>query len=274
MDLLVQAILGLIALVCVLPLAVLAVELLSRSCARPHPAESTTPRPRLAVLVPAHDEEQGLPRTLADIVAGLAPGDRCVVVADNCRDGTAQAARAFPVDVLERTDTVHRGKGYALQHGIAHLRADPPDVVLVIDADCRVEVASFPILARAAVATGRPIQGGNVLYPPLESSVGSRVSAFAFLFKNHIRPLGLSQWGGPLPAVRHRHGLSLERAGRCIPRHCRLRRGHAACRQALPGRQARSLRPDAVRFRRVASLSQRNQVAAPAAGSTATFAPC
>ena len=195
----VQVILGAIALFCVFPLAVLAVEGFCALCARPR--SSTNPGTgsptRVAVLVPAHNEELGLPKTLADIVAGLRPGDRCVVVADNCQDGTAQAARQFPVEVLERSDQVRRGKGYALQHGIAHLKADPPDAVLVIDADCRVDPASLHILAEATAAWGCPVQGGNILYPPADSSFGNRVSAFAFHFKNHVRPLGLAQFGGP-----------------------------------------------------------------------------
>ncbi len=198
MELILQGALGLIAIACVFPLAVLIAEVSAAFCARNYiGAPSATAVPRLAVLVPAHNEEQGLPKTLIDILAGLLPGDRCLVVADNCKDGTAQAALAFPVEVLIRSNEVHRGKGFALQHGIASLRAEPPDVVLVIDADCRVDPASLHILASVAAATSRPVQGGNVLYPPAESSVGDRVSAFAFLFKNHVRPLGLAQWGGP-----------------------------------------------------------------------------
>ncbi|UUZ49852.1 hypothetical protein LP420_06825 [Massilia sp. B-10] len=41
-------------------------------------------------------------------------GDRLLVVADNCSDDTANQARSLGADVLERTDLVRRGKGYAL----------------------------------------------------------------------------------------------------------------------------------------------------------------
>ena len=199
MEFTVQVILGAIALFCVIPLAVLAAEGFGALCARSRSTATlqTCGPTRVAVLIPAHNEELGLLNTLADIVAALRPGDRCVVVADNCDDGTAQVARNYPVEVLERSDEMHRGKGYALQHGIAHLRADPPDAVLVIDADCRVDPSSLHILGEAAATAGCPIQGGNVLYPPAESSFGNRVSAFAFHFKNHVRPLGLAQFGGP-----------------------------------------------------------------------------
>lgn len=198
MELFVEVILGLIAAACAIPVLILCAEVIGALCARPYIMSVAAPAsPRLAVLVPAHNEEQGLPATLNDIVKGLQPGDRCMVIADNCEDGTAQAARAFPVEVLERTNLTQRGKGFALEYGIDHLRADPPDAVLVIDADCRVEPSSLRTLALEAVKTGRPVQGMNILYAPRDSSVRTRVSAFAFLFKNHVRATGLAFWGGP-----------------------------------------------------------------------------
>lgn len=198
MELFVEIMLGLVAIACVIPLLVLCLEVLGAFCTRPINVSSTDPTgPRIAVLVPAHNEEQGLPATLKDIVEGLRPGDRCVVIADNCEDGTALAARAFPVEVLERKNATQRGKGFALEFGVQHLRADPPDAVLVIDADCHVEPSSLHRMADRAVAAQRPIQGGDLLYPPAGASVPTRVSAFAFLFKNHVRPMGMAFWGGP-----------------------------------------------------------------------------
>lgn len=198
MALFVEVILGTVAIACVIPLLVLCLEVLGAFCARPFNVSSSDQTgPRIAVLVPAHNEEHGLPATLKDIVQGLHTGDRCLVIADNCEDGTAQAARAFPVEVLERKNLLQRGKGFALEFGIQYLRADPPDAVLVIDADCRVEPSSLHRLAAQAVAAQRPIQGGDLLYPPAGASVPTRVSAFAFLFKNHVRPMGMAFWGGP-----------------------------------------------------------------------------
>ena len=52
-------------------------------------------RSRFVVLVPAHDEEAGLPATLRSLGALAYPKDRyrVVVIADRCADGTAAAAR-------------------------------------------------------------------------------------------------------------------------------------------------------------------------------------
>src|SRR3954468_13749647 len=96
------------------PLAVLPVEGLAALLPRRRAAAADGPRPRCAVLVPAHDEEAGIARTLGDLLPQLGPGDRLVVVADNCADGTAAVARGAGAEVLERTDPDHRGKGYAL----------------------------------------------------------------------------------------------------------------------------------------------------------------
>ena len=47
-----------------------------------------------AVLVPAHDEAQGIAATLDGLRAQLQPQDRLLVVADNCSDETAEVAAA------------------------------------------------------------------------------------------------------------------------------------------------------------------------------------
>lgn len=198
MDLLVQGILGVITCLCAGMLLVLAIEALAAVFARQHVPSSNPERDgALAVVVPAHNEEACLAQTLADIVKGLGPRDRCVVVADNCVDATAQVARRFPVEVLERHSETKRGKGYALDAGITHLRSSPPDVVLVIDADCQVQPESLHALAHVAARTGRPVQGCDMLHAPPGSGVGTRISAFAFHFKNHVRSVGTTQLGGP-----------------------------------------------------------------------------
>src|SRR5438552_2448341 len=53
-------------------------------------------RRRFALLVPAHDEEASIGRLLASTQALEYPADRFAVyvVADNCQDRTAEAARA------------------------------------------------------------------------------------------------------------------------------------------------------------------------------------
>ncbi|MGE0732762.1 MAG: glycosyltransferase family 2 protein [Acidimicrobiia bacterium] len=118
------------------------------------PAPGT--RPCFAVVVPAHDEEAGIAATVASLQTVRYPTERrrIIVVADNCSDGTAAAARAAGAVVLERRDAERRGKGYALELGFAAALADPgTDAVVVVDADTTVE-PSILEAAAAAMADG------------------------------------------------------------------------------------------------------------------------
>ena len=190
------------------PVAVVCVEclaaLLPRRRARP---ADGGPRPRVAVLIPAHDEEPVIGRTLRSIVPQLklAEGDRLVVVADNCGDGTAGVARSAGAEVVERRDGARRGKGYALDAGLRHLGGggggggggSPPDIVVMMDADCDVADGSIDALVAQVGATGRPAQAVYLMTYPAESMRRHAVSALAFLVKNHVRPRGLARLGLP-----------------------------------------------------------------------------
>jgi len=97
------------------------------------------PLPALTVLIPAHNEQTGLPTTLASVFAADYPADRLrvLVIADNCTDDTAAVARRAGADVRERHDPNHRGKGSALAFGLNHLAS--ADAVLILDADCTID---------------------------------------------------------------------------------------------------------------------------------------
>ena len=150
----------------------------------------------VVVLVPAHDEEDGVGVTVTGVRSQLTSGDRVLVVADNCGDLTAERARAAGAEVLERSDPQHRGKGYALAYGFEHLKADRPDVVLVLDADCRLTPGSVDALVQRVSETGRPVQADYV-FSPAERSPLSMISSLATLVKNRVRPRGLRRLGQP-----------------------------------------------------------------------------
>jgi cellulose synthase/poly-beta-1,6-N-acetylglucosamine synthase-like glycosyltransferase len=155
------------------------------------------PRPRTAVLIPAHDEELGIGPTVTGLRAQLAPGDRLIVIADNCSDGTAAAARAAGAEVIERTDTSNRGKGFAIVFAVDHLAADPPQAVIIVDADCRISSGGLEILAREAIATNCPVQGEYLLEAPERPTPRGVISALAVLLRNRVRPLGMRRLGFP-----------------------------------------------------------------------------
>src|SRR3954468_19991773 len=84
-------------------------------CRRPPPV-APVPSLRFDVVVPAHDEENGIGETIASLLSIDYPRSlfRVLVVADNCRDRTAERAEAAGAEVLVRQQPDHRGKGFAL----------------------------------------------------------------------------------------------------------------------------------------------------------------
>jgi cellulose synthase/poly-beta-1,6-N-acetylglucosamine synthase-like glycosyltransferase len=153
--------------------------------------------PRIAVLIPAQNEAAGIAATLATIMAQVRAHDRVVVIADNCCDNTAEVARALGAEVIERGDVMRTGKSYALDFGLRHLELDPPQVVLVVDADAVVAPDALAMLARATWERQQPVQGVNLCDPPAAPTPNDVLSAFAIMVKNLVRPLGLARLGLP-----------------------------------------------------------------------------
>ncbi len=126
-----------------------------RRPARPAP----TFTPLVTVVIPAHDEEWTLAAAVESVWASDYPADtvRVLVVADNCTDGTAAAARRAGADVLERHDPANRGKGFALAAGLPAALADGAEAVLVLDADCVLGRSALRHLT-AALAGAEAVQ--------------------------------------------------------------------------------------------------------------------
>ena len=179
------------------PTIVYAAECIFGSLPRSDAPRPAIPRAAVAVLVPAHDEEQGIAATLRNIAAQLRDGDRLLVVADNCSDRTAAVARAAGAEVVERHDPSNRGKGYALDFGLAHLARDPRPVVVIIDADCRLLAGALDELSRTVTVTGRPAQSCYLMVAGSDRNGRFGVAQFAFLVKNLVRPRGLARIGLP-----------------------------------------------------------------------------
>jgi len=153
----------------------------------------------VAVLIPAHNEASIIANTLRTLMPQLDPDeDRLVVVADNCSDNTAILARECGATVIERRDSDKRGKGYALDFGVQFLARDnPPNIVIIIDADCQVSVGGIDTLAQNAMRTNRPVQGLYLMHAPADKSVNQAIAEFAWLVKNCVRPLGMKRLGLP-----------------------------------------------------------------------------
>lgn len=166
------------------------------------------PLGRTVILLPAHDEEAVIGRTLGALSAASDGGFDIMVVADNCSDQTAAVAAAFPVSVIERTDCERRGKGFALAFARDRMRDDPPLSVIVLDSDCRTDSASLRALAGACQQLQAPAQAVNLLEPAPSAGPLVQVSSFAFLIKNLVRQRALQRLAG---------SVHLTGTGMCLP---------------------------------------------------------
>jgi 1,2-diacylglycerol 3-beta-glucosyltransferase len=153
---------------------------------------------RFNILVPAHNEEIHLPRLLESLRSQEYPNQRyrVTVIADNCSDGTAAAGRAFDVDVLERVDTVNRGKGYAMQWALERIAIDSFDAVVILDGDSLVNPEFLKHLNLQMERGDRVIQSYNGVANP-GASWFTRLMDISETMANDIvhpgkRKLGLS----------------------------------------------------------------------------------
>src|SRR5206468_3487917 len=83
------------------------------------------------IVIPAHDEEAVIQSTIRDAMREAGGAALVLVVADNCKDRTADVSRGAGASVLERSDPELRGKGFALAAARDHLRGNPPAVVII-----------------------------------------------------------------------------------------------------------------------------------------------
>jgi glycosyltransferase involved in cell wall biosynthesis len=110
------------------------------------------------VIIPALNEEPALPRVLREIPRELV---RRIIVADNgSTDRTADVARQEGAEVVYEPE---RGYGAACLKALAHLAADPPDVVVFLDGDYSDHPDELPSLID-------PIASGDA-----DMVIGSRV---------------------------------------------------------------------------------------------------
>ncbi|WP_395140502.1 glycosyltransferase family 2 protein [Armatimonas sp.] len=184
--------------------------LMARAALRRKPVQAVTwgqHPPKLIVVIPAHNEELVIQPTLASLCVQSYPREsfELVVIADNCSDTTAALARECGATVLERLDLERRGKGYALEWGIAQLwdRVEKPDAVVVVDADTKAAPDFLEILTRELfvgiapedwATHARVLQGR---YGVLNGGESWRAALMegAFELVNHVKPLGRSVQG-------------------------------------------------------------------------------
>jgi 1,2-diacylglycerol 3-beta-glucosyltransferase len=155
---------------------------------------------RFLVLVPAYDEERGLPRTLEAIASERRAGDQVLVVADRCTDGTADVARSFGALVLERGADEEPGRAAARQAGLEYARALEWDAVLMLDADSVIEPGFLAACERVLASGVVAVQARS------ESSLGRTLARNAAVAAFTLQ-------GITIPRGRDRLGVSVRLRG-------------------------------------------------------------
>jgi len=82
------------------PIAVFLLECLASLWPPRSPAPGAAKGGRIAVVIPAHNEEAAIAETIRSIRSQVEPDDSVLVVADNCSDATAERAREAGAEVL------------------------------------------------------------------------------------------------------------------------------------------------------------------------------
>jgi hopene-associated glycosyltransferase HpnB len=125
------------------------------------PATGPSTWPSVVAVIPARNEADVIPRTLASLLAQDYPGAfRIVLVDDNSTDGTGEAARAL--DRRGRSSVITgappaagwTGKLWAVRQGIEAAARTSPDYFLLTDADIWHAPDNLRCLARRAEAGG------------------------------------------------------------------------------------------------------------------------
>ena len=190
---------------------------------------STAPESKLrfVVIVPAHNEESTIARTVASIRDLNYPVGMLstVVIADNCSDGTATAARLAGADVYVRTSPL-KSKGHALEEYLSHLLTLPSplpvDAWMIIDADSQLD-RDFLHQANRALLLGHSWFQGYYTVASPDQHWRTRLMTWAFALFNGTWNLGSDAiglgaairgngFGGTLAALRRvpwqAHGLA------------------------------------------------------------------
>lgn len=171
---------------------------------RPRDRLRFPPTSRLVVLVPAHNEADFIGRCLESLLAQDYPKERftMAVIADNCTDATAAIAESLGVRVLVRTDPAAPGKGPALRWAMDQILAnpEPPDAMVVVDADTIAEAGLLRALV-ARLEAGAEVVQGEYLALAEGDDPATTLRAAGFLLFHKVRFSGRAALGLPCHLV-------------------------------------------------------------------------
>lgn len=174
---------------------------------------------RIDVVIPAYNEADSIGLVLDGLLrpkSGETLVRRVVVADNNSRDDTARVAQQHGAIVVRAPI---QGYGSACLAALAHLKTDPPDIVVFVDADFSDDPADLPsIVAPILSNDAHLVIGSRTLKPQPRGAFtpqqyfGNKLacSLMRILFKTHFTDLG------PFRAVTWD---SLERLKMCDPNY-------------------------------------------------------
>ncbi|MFF3016797.1 glycosyltransferase [Streptomyces sp. NPDC057939] len=188
--------------------------------------------PSVAIVVPARDEAEVLPRSLPSLLAQDYPGPaEVVLVDDGSTDGTAALALrlaaehpGLPLTVVSPGEPAPgwTGKLWALRHGIAHARSRDsaePEYLLLTDADIAHAPDSLRELVSAATSARLDLVSQMARLRVVSSWERLVVPAFVYFFAQLY----------PFRRINRPGGRTAAAAGGCV-----LLRTEAAVRAGVP----------------------------------------
>jgi cellulose synthase/poly-beta-1,6-N-acetylglucosamine synthase-like glycosyltransferase len=156
--------------------------------------EANNRPPRLAVIVPAHNEEISIGQCVQSLRESAPAEMKIFVVAHNCTDSTASLAQSAGAEVLIYDEPAANGKAHALRFGFTHAIEQDAEAVLVIDADSTVSSNLIPLVLSAFVNRAEAIQCRYEMQC-VQGKLRSELVALAVRGFNFVRPLGRQSLG-------------------------------------------------------------------------------
>ncbi len=153
----------------------------------------------LAIVILARDEAEVIGRTVALARQACGPFDEVHVVADHCRDRTAEVARESGAIVHVRSGQKSLGKGAALRWWLERTRSEPhpPSGIVVLDADTLVEDGALALIRRS-LSTGTPAVQAQVRPLLHTQTVLGRIAALSETVEQNIYDVLRSRLGWPV----------------------------------------------------------------------------
>lgn len=152
---------------------------------------------KFTVLIPAHNEDKVIKQAIESVKSVSYPAQyfEIVVIADNCKDRTAEIARDSGVECLERDDKANPGKGQALNWAFSMLqKRSVADAFVIIDADTIVQSNLLEVMNQHLARGAKVIQAYYDISSP-ESSPMASFTFLGFVISRNLKYRGRSRLG-------------------------------------------------------------------------------